>query len=57
MAELETQILIAQRFKYLPDPEANTLLKQSNELSRILSGLITSLLEQIGQNTTAIDGH
>ncbi|HEV2732180.1 MAG TPA: four helix bundle protein [Terriglobales bacterium] len=43
LAELETQILIAQRVKYLDALEAETLLKRIDELGRILSGLIRSL--------------
>src|ERR1700757_4177784 len=43
LAELETQILIAQRRKYLTDIIASALLTRADELSRILSGLINSL--------------
>lgn len=45
-AELETQILIAQCRKYLPDVAASELLTGADELSRILSGLIRSLKEK-----------
>lgn len=45
LAELETQILIAQRRKYLTDARASEPLKRADELSRILSGLINSLKE------------
>lgn len=45
LAELETQALIAQRRNYLSESQAAHLLKLANELSRILSGLITSLKE------------
>jgi hypothetical protein len=51
---LETEILLALKFKYLPETKANTLLQQSNELGRILSGLIAPLLERLGQSTIAI---
>jgi len=43
LAELETQILIARRLEYLPEIQADILLKKIDELSRILSGLINSL--------------
>ena len=46
LAELETQLLIAQRRNYLSDDNAAGLLKQADELSRILSGLINSLKEK-----------
>ena len=46
LAELETQLLIAQRRKYLSDARASLLLKLADELSRILSGLINSLRER-----------
>jgi four helix bundle protein len=45
LAELETQVLIAQRRDYLSESQAAHLLKLANELSRILSGLINSLKE------------
>ena len=45
LAELETQVLIAQRRNYLSESQAAHLLKLANELSRILSGLINSLKE------------
>jgi four helix bundle protein len=44
LAELETQVLIAQRREYLDQAKVNDLL---NELSRILSGLINSLREKV----------
>ena len=43
LAELETQLLIAQQRKYALEPEAVTVLKRADDLSRILSGLINSL--------------
>lgn len=46
LAELETQILIAQRRSYLPESQAGKLLKQADEIGRILSGLINSLKEK-----------
>ncbi|MGA9979273.1 MAG: four helix bundle protein [Candidatus Sulfotelmatobacter sp.] len=43
LAELETQILVAKRRNYVSDADAAGLLKQADEVSRILSGLINSL--------------
>jgi four helix bundle protein len=48
LAELETQLLIAQRRNYLSEAKARELLEQSDELNRILSGLINSLKERLG---------
>lgn len=44
-AELETQLLVAQRVGYLPEPAGDKLLKQIAEVGRILSGLIASIPE------------
>ena len=52
LAELETQILIAQRQEYLADSQAGLLLKQADELSRILSGLIHSLKQKENRRGT-----
>lgn len=46
LAELETQILVAQRRSYLPEVKAEELLRKGDELSRILSGLINSLTQK-----------
>jgi four helix bundle protein len=45
LAELETQVLIAQRRRYLANSQAAELLRRTDEVSRILSGLIDSLQE------------
>jgi four helix bundle protein len=47
LAELETQVLIAQRRNYLSEPQAAELLRRANEVGRILSGLLDSLKEPI----------
>jgi four helix bundle protein len=47
LAELETQILIAQRRDYLTEAQAAELLKRTREVGRILSGLLNSLKERI----------
>jgi four helix bundle protein len=46
VAELETQVLIAQRRNYRCGTQAADLQKQAEEVSCILSGLIDSLKEQ-----------
>jgi four helix bundle protein len=45
LAELETQILIAQRREYLTEPQTAELLRRTHEVGRILSGLLNSLKE------------
>jgi four helix bundle protein len=46
LAELETQILIAQRRNYLTETQAGELLRRTHEVGRILSGLLNSLKER-----------
>ncbi|MFZ0731294.1 MAG: four helix bundle protein [Candidatus Sulfotelmatobacter sp.] len=46
LAEIETQILIAQRRKFLPDSAIPKLTCHLDELGSILSGLINSLKER-----------
>lgn len=43
LAEIETQVLIAQRRKYVSTETTNELTQKVDELGRILSGLINSL--------------
>ena len=43
LAELETQLLIAEQQKYAETSDVDILLKDTDELSRILSGLINSI--------------
>jgi four helix bundle protein len=47
LAELETQLIIAQRRNYQSESQAADLLKRADAVSRILSGLINSLKEKI----------
>ena len=46
LAELETQVRISLRLNYLPQDEADALLQRTDELGRILSGLIHSLKDK-----------
>ena len=46
LAELETQILIAQGLDYLKEPDAAGLLDQAAEIGRTLNGLIASTKKQ-----------
>ena len=48
LAELETQALISLRLKYLDQTSADTILSRIDEVSRILSGLITSISAEEG---------
>jgi four helix bundle protein len=43
LAEIETQVLIAQQRQYLPAETTTQLSQRLDELGRILSGLINSL--------------
>jgi len=45
LAEIETQILIAHQRKYLTSDTTTTLTQKIDELGRILSGLINSLIK------------
>ena len=44
--ELETQVLIATDLKYLSEAESKKLLDSSDEVARLLNGLIRSLREK-----------
>ena len=43
LLELETQLLLCQRLKYLREDEANSILKEIAELSKMLGSLISKL--------------
>jgi len=43
LAELETQLLLAERLEYTGHAEADALLKQVVEVGKLLNGLINSL--------------
>lgn len=45
LAETETQIILAQRFKYISPENAAKILEHADEVSRMLSGLRRSLIE------------
>ena len=44
--EIETQVLLAKKLKYLTEPQAASLLEDSAECSRLLNGLIGSLRDK-----------
>lgn len=46
LAELETQVLVAQNLGYLAPPVANQLLERLAEVARLLNGLIHSLQDR-----------
>ncbi|MGA8428955.1 MAG: four helix bundle protein [Candidatus Sulfotelmatobacter sp.] len=52
--EIETQILIAQQRRYLPDGTTTQLSQRLDELGRILSGLINSLKEREPSNESEL---
>jgi four helix bundle protein len=43
LAELETQIIIAQNLNYLKNEDADKLQKMTEEVHRLINGLISSL--------------
>jgi four helix bundle protein len=47
LAEIDTQILLAQELQLLAEDDARGLLHQTDELGRILSGLRSSIHERI----------
>jgi four helix bundle protein len=53
LLELETQIEIARRLKYVPDAECVLLFRQTSELGKILNGLIGSDLSRGGARRAA----
>ncbi len=51
LAEAETQLLLAQRFNYLPGGDAQALLTESAEISRMLAALSNSLVRRKNAQT------
>src|SRR5579864_9081565 len=47
LAELETQILLAQRLRYVSETDAEPILQHIAEVGKILNGLIKSISEQL----------
>jgi four helix bundle protein len=41
--EVETQLTLAMRYRYLPSPDHDTLLEQCFEVGRMLNGLMDAL--------------
>ena len=46
LAEVETQILIAQNLSYLDEPETNRLLAMVEEVGKVLNGLLSAVKNQ-----------
>lgn len=46
LAEAETQLIIAQNLTYLDEAASRSLLESADEISRMLSGLISKLEER-----------
>lgn len=53
LMELETQVLIAARLRYMSDQEVADLLGRTDEIGRMLTGLAKSLRERLSGNATA----
>src|SRR5579864_6522979 len=49
--EVESQILLAQRFQYLSAARTEQLLNQATELGRILNGLMAALQRSSGRDS------
>ena len=47
LVEIETQLLIARELKYLAPPEVARLMAATDELGRILNGLLASIKQRI----------
>jgi four helix bundle protein len=45
LAEIETQMIIAERLQYISRPQLATLLARIHEVGRIINGLVNSLTE------------
>ena len=54
LAEIETQVLIAEQRKYLSVEQAKQLAEQLDESGRILSGLINSLQDHEGAQSSRL---
>lgn len=52
LAEVETQIYIANRQKYILDEAMEKLLEQASEIGRMLNGLINSLNKKLETTLT-----
>jgi four helix bundle protein len=49
LAEIETQLHIAEKLEYADAASMDQLIQRENEVGRILNGLIGSMREQIGR--------
>jgi four helix bundle protein len=57
LAEIETQVLIAERLKYLSGEQASTLQRAVSELNRILAGLLSSIEKKLGARYSVLGTH
>ena len=53
LMEVETQVLIAARLKYLTTAEANDLLERAAECGRLVNGLSNSLKNKLSSEISA----
>jgi len=56
LLELETQILIARELNYMPEAEAGVLLESSEEIGKMLNGLVQAI-HPYATETHAIASH
>jgi len=47
LSELETQLILAQRLKYIFEDNLNEILKLTDEIGKMISGLRKSLLKKL----------
>lgn len=52
LAEVETQLLLAQRFGYLPDDDISSLLAPTHRLARQLQALKNALSSKLAADQT-----
>lgn len=47
LSELETQLILAQRLKYLSEDKLNKIIELTNEIGKMVSGLRKSLIKKL----------
>ncbi len=47
LAEVQTHIMLAEEFGYIPNSEAKKLFTDASELYRIINGLYSSILDKV----------
>ena len=52
LREVETQLLLSRRLNYVDQPASSTLLESTEELGRLLNGLLKAIQRDLSQSTT-----